>query len=138
MPLPNRIPSYPPVLPAHPSTDETSASWTWWEHDYITSHVLLSRLSSVVRSLLPYDDNDPISPRTSRVTYDTLQETYGLRGYASGSALYSDLRTLSCGSRVQEFVTKWRSGVSQLRSPFYPLVMHEAIKFFLECLPTSV
>jgi len=137
-PLPDRVPTYPPILSQYPSTPELSASRTWWEHDYVTSHVLLSRLSSVVRSLLPYDDNDPVSPRTSRLIYETLQDAYGLRGYASGSALYSDLRTLTCGSRVQEFVTRWRSGISQLRSARYPLVLREVIELFLERLPNSV
>ena len=63
---------------------------------------------------MPYDDSDPVSPRTSRVIYDILWETYGLRGHVSGSALYSELCALSCGPRIIEFVTKWRSGVSQL------------------------
>ena len=62
----------------------------------------------------------------------------GLRGYVAGSALYSDLRGLLCGSRVQEFITKWRSGVSQLRSAHYPLIIREVIELFLERLPTSV
>ena len=136
--LPDRAASYPPTLSVPPTPIEVSAYRIWWEQDNISSHILLSRLHPVVRSLLPYDDSDPNNPRTSRIIYDILRETYGLRGYVGGSTLYADLRALSCGSRIQEFVTKWRSGVSQLRSARYPLVIREVIEFFLERLPTSV
>jgi hypothetical protein len=117
--LPDRAASYPPTLSVPPTPMEVSTFRIWWEQDNISSHVLLSRLHPVVRSLLPYDDSDPDNPRTSRIIYDILRETYGLRGYVAGSALYTELRALSCGSRIQEFVTKWRSGVSQLRSARY-------------------
>ena len=136
--LPDRVPTYPPPLYAPPSPVDLSNYKMWWEQDNIASHVLLSRLNPTVRSLLPFDDSDPTQPRTSRVIYDILRETYSLRGYASGSALYSELRALPCGSRIQEFVTKWRSGVSQLRSARYPLIVREIIELFLERLPTSV
>jgi hypothetical protein len=138
IPLPDRDPTFPPLLSMSSSPSEISAYRSWWEQDNVASHVLLSRLSPIVRSLLPYDDCDPTSPRTSRVIYDTLRETYGLRGYVAGSALYADLRASLCGSRVQEFITKWRSGVSQLRSARYPLIIREVIELFLERLPTSV
>jgi hypothetical protein len=138
IPLPDRVPTYPPPLYVSPSHFDFSNYKMWWEQDNIASHVLLSRLSPTVRSLLPFDDSDPNQPRTSRIIYDILRESYSLRGYASGSALYSDLRALSCGSRIQEYVTKWRSGVSQLRSARYPLIVREMIELFLDRLPTSV
>jgi hypothetical protein len=112
--LPDQIPTYPPLLSVSSTPPEFSDYKFWWEQDNVASHVLLSCLSSVVRSLLPYDNSDPVSPHTSHIIYDILQETYGLCGYVSGSALYSELRALPCGPRILEFVTKWRSGVSQL------------------------
>ena len=75
--LPDRDPTFPPLLSMSPSPPELSAYRSWWEQDNVASHVLLSRLSPIVRSLLPYDDCDPSLPRTSRVIYDIIRETYG-------------------------------------------------------------
>src|SRR5271168_260276 len=75
-PLPDRVPTYPPPLSDPPFLAELSAHKIWWERDNVASHVLLSRLSSVFRSLLPYDDGDSVSPCTSRVIYEILRETY--------------------------------------------------------------
>ena len=121
-PLPDRIPSFMPILSLTPSPAELTVYRDWWEDDNIVSHILIGRLSATTRSLLPYDDGDSGMPRCARAIYDVLCSAYHLRGYTSGSALYSELRALSCGSRVQDYVTKWRAGVSQLRSARYPLV----------------
>ena len=77
-------------------------------------------------------------PRSVRAIYEVLCSTYHLRGYTSGSALYSKLRALTCGPHVQDFVTKWHAGISQLRSAHYPLMFQEVIKCFLSKLPASV
>ena len=137
-PLPDRVPSYMPTLSMTPSTVELASYRDWWEDDNIVSHVLIARLNATTRSLLPYDDGDSGMPRCARAIYDVLCNTYHLRGYTSGSALYSELRALSCGPRVQDYVTKWRAGVSQLRSARYPLVFREVIESFLSKLPASV
>jgi hypothetical protein len=70
--------------------------------------------------------------------YDTLCEAYHIRGFSSGSALYNELCSLPCGSRVQDYVTKWRAGVSQLRAARYPLIIREVIQAFLVKLPASI
>ena len=122
LPLPDRVPSYMPTLSMAPSTVDLTAYRNWWEDDNIVSHILIARLNPTTRSLLPYDDGDSGTPRCARAIYDVLCSAYHLRGYTSGSTLYSELRALSCGSRVQDYVTKWHAGVSQLRSARYPLV----------------
>ena len=137
-PLPDRVPSYMPTLSPVPSSAELTAYRDWWEHDNIVSHILIARLNPTTRSLLPYDDGDSGLPRSARAVYEVLCDSYHLRGYTSGSALYHELRALTCGPRVQDFVTKWRAGISQLRSARYPLVFREVIEYFLSKLPTSV
>jgi len=45
---------------------------------------------------------------------------------------------LLVGSRVQEYVTRWRGGISQLRTARYPLSFQDVIETFLDRLPTSI
>jgi hypothetical protein len=45
---------------------------------------------------------------------------------------------LHCGPHVQEYVTKWRAGVSRLWLAWYHLSIPEVIMSFLEHLPASV
>ena len=45
---------------------------------------------------------------------------------------------MSCGSRIQDYVTKWHAGISQLRAAHYPLIIREVIQAFLVKLPTSI
>jgi hypothetical protein len=46
--LPDQIPTYPPLLSVSPTPPEFSDYKFWWEQDNVASHVLLSRLSSVI------------------------------------------------------------------------------------------
>ena len=138
-PRPDRIPTYPPALPDYPAADELATYKVWWECDNVVTHILLSRLHSTVRAILPSDDDDDIStPRTSRTVYTILRKSYGIHGHASGSALFAELRSLRCGPRVQEYVTKWRGGVSQLRSARHHFSVRDVIEAFLDGLPVSV
>ena len=138
-PRPEHIPTFPPVLSADPTVSELAAYKQWWECDNVVTHVLLARLHSIVRAILPSDDDDDTTaPRTSRMVYTVLRKTYSVHGHASGSALYTELRNLLCGSRVQEYVTKWRGGVSQLRSARHHFSVRDVIEAFLDKLPTSI
>ena len=135
LPLPDWVPSYMPTLSMVPSTMELTVYRDWWEDDNIVSHILIARLSATACSLLPYDDGDSGMPRCACAVYEVLCSTYHLRGYTSGSALHSELHALTCGPRVQDFVTKWRAGISQLRSARSPLVFREVIEYFLPDFP---
>ena len=137
-PRPERIPTYPPTLPNNPSGPELDTYKLWWECDNVVTHILLARLHATVRAILPSDDDDDDTPRTSRTIYTVLRKSYSVHGHASGSALYAELRNLQCGSRVQEYVTRWRGGISQLRSAHHPFSIRDVIEVFLDRLPTSV
>ena len=76
---------------------------------------MISRLTATVLSILPFDDDDnSIAPRTSRTVYDLLRKLYSVHDHTSSSALYSELCNLQCSGRVMEYVTKWRTGITQL------------------------
>ena len=138
-PRPERIPTYAPILSENPTAPELDAYKVWWECDNVVTHVLLARLHATVRAILPSDDDDAVAtPRMSRMIYTVLRKSYSVHGHASGSALYTELRNLHCGSRVQEFVTKWRGGISQLCSAHHPFSIRDVIEAFLDRLPTFV
>ena len=136
---PGRIPSYPPILSTTPSTTELAASRTWWEEDYIVSHILTSRLTISILNILPFDDDDDsLAPRTARTIYKSLRKLYSVDDHISSSALYSELCNLHCGSHVLEYVTKWRGGVAQLRAAKFIISFRMVIEQFLDRLPRSV
>ena len=138
-PLPDRIPSYPPALSVAPSPAELAHSRAWWEEDHVVSHILTSRLTAGVLSILPFnDDDEAVTPRTARKVYDLLRQLYSVHDYTSSSALYSELCNLQCGGRVLDYVTRWRAGIAQLRAARFNVSFCMVIERFLDRLPTSV
>ena len=105
----------------------------------MVSHILTSRLTTSVLSILPFDDDDEhIDPRTARTIYELLRQLYSVHDHTSSSALYSELCNLQCGGRVLDYVTKWRAGISQLRAARFVISFRIVIERFLDRLPTSV
>jgi hypothetical protein len=131
---------YMPVLSVTPTPAELSASQTWWKHDNIVSHVLVSCLNSIVLALLPTnaDDNEPVAPHTSCLVYSIFWDAFGLWRLSAGNTLYANLCALHCGSRVQNYVTKWHAGIFQLFSARYHPSFPEVITSFLDRLPALV
>ena len=139
VPRADRAPSYPPSVSTTPSRAELETSRTWWEEDNIVSHILTSRLTTSVLTILPFeDDDDSLTPRTARTVYEILRKLYSVHNHTSSSALYSELCNLQCGGRVLEYVTKWRAGISQLRAARFVISFPMVIERFLDRLPTSV
>ena len=132
-------PSYSPTLSTRPTTVELETSRTWWEDDNIVSHILTSRLTTSVLSILPFEDDDKsLTPQTAHTVYDVLWKLYSVHNHTSSSALYSELCNLQCNGRVLEYVTKWRAGVLQLRAARFIFSFPMIIERFLDWLPTSV
>ena len=137
--LSDRLPTYPPPLLQPPTNDELTASHVWWKHDNVVSHILTTCLTSTVLSILPFDDdNDGLNPRTARTIYELLRKLYSVHDHISSSALYTELCNLQCGNRVQEYVTRWRRGITQLRAAKFIISYRIVIEQFLDQLPTSV
>ena len=103
------------------------------------SHILTSRLTTGVLSILPFnDDDESVTLRTARTVYDLLRQLYSVHDYTSSSALYSELCNLQCRGRVLDYVTKWRAGIAQLRAARFNVSFCMVIEWFLDRLPTSV
>ena len=138
-PRPDRIPTYPPFLTDTPTAAELAISRIWWDEDNIVSHILTSRLSASVLSIIPFDDDDEsLVPRTARTIYELLRQFYSINNHISSSALYSELCNLQCGERVLEYVTEWRAGITQLRTAKFIVSFHMVIEHFLDRLPSTI
>jgi hypothetical protein len=111
---PDRVPVPEPVLTAMPTPQELAASKRWWEDDNVAQHVLMARLGSTLRGLVP---SSSIANRSARTIYSTLTQYFGLSSFADGSELHRSLNDSTCtAGRVQEYVSKWRVGVARLSS----------------------
>jgi len=132
---PDRFPVPEPVLSASPTTAELSASKQWWDNDNVAQHVLMARLGGTPRRLLPSSN---ITNRTALLIYSTLTHYYGLRGWADGTELLNSLNSSTCTpGRVHEYVSKWQTGISCLRSAQFPLSIKLIISNFARGLPLT-
>lgn len=75
---------------------------------------------------------------SARTVYELLRKLYSVHDHTTCSALYTDLCILQCGNRVQEYVTKWRGGINQLRAAKFIISSRMVIERYLDRLPTSV
>ena len=50
---PDRVPLPEPVLPASPTPAKLTAFTHWWDNDNVAQHVLIARIGSTPRGLLP-------------------------------------------------------------------------------------
>ena len=76
---PDLIPTPSPILSMSASPQEIEASNRWWADDNIVQHILLSRLGSTPRGLLP---SSTVSNRTALSIYQTLTQYYGTCNFA--------------------------------------------------------
>ena len=132
---PDRVPLPEPVLPASPTPAELTAFTHWWDNDNVAQHVLIARIGSTPRGLLPSSN---IANRSARSIYSTLTHYYGLCSWSDGSELLNTLNTSICTpGRVQEYVSKWRTGISRLRSARFPINVKILISNFVRGLPIT-
>jgi len=132
---PDRVPLPEPVLPALPTPAELTAFTRWWDNDNVAQHVLIARLGSTPRGLLPSSN---IANRSARSIYSTLTHYYGLCSWSDGSKLLNTLNTLICTpGHVQEYISKWCMGISRLRSARFPINVKILISNFVRGLPIT-
>jgi len=128
------FPSYPPRVVDQRNQAELVAYQRWWEQDAVADHVVSTRLSSIVHASLPPDNI--MGTRTARAVYESIKTMYGLRGLTDGLTVFNSLMALTCHpNRVQDFVVKWRAGVSQLHACRYPISARLLIQQFVCHLP---
>jgi hypothetical protein len=134
MVCPDHIPSPLPVLPPYPSALEITALNHWWDKDNIVQHILISRLGAIPRGLLPPPN---IMTRTGLSIYRLLLEYYGTCNYADCTLLLNSLQNSTCTTgRVQEFVSKWRTGISRLQSAKFIFNIKICVGLFVRGLPS--
>ena len=130
----NTIPSYPPQVTDQYNNAELTAYQKWWEQDAIANHVVSMRLSNLVCASIPPDNI--LGAQTARAVYESIRTMYGLQGLADGLTIFNSLMSLTCHpNQVQDFVVKWRAGVSQLHACRYPVSARLLIQQFVGHLP---
>jgi hypothetical protein len=130
---PDRTPSLAPVLPPTPSPQDLATLNHWWDEDNIAQHILVSRLGAIPLGLLP---SPKIFTCTALSIYKALCDYYGTSSYAECTELLSFLQNSVCTSgRVQEYVSKWRTGLSRLQSARFSFNVRQCITFFVRGLP---
>lgn len=130
---PDLAPTPPPVLSMSSSARDIAASNRWWADDNVVIHILVSRLSSLARNFLPAPN---ISNRTALSIYKLLLQHYGTCNFADCTELLNSLHNSTCPpNRIQEFVTKWRAGLSKLHSAHFTFNIKICVTLFVHGLP---
>ena len=131
---PDLAPTPIPILPATPSASDIAALSRWWAEDSIAQHILVSRLGSVPRGLLPSPN---LVTRTALSIYMLLLQYYGTCNFSDCTELLNSLHNSTCTpGRVQEFVSKWRTGISRLQSAKFIFNIKICIGLFVRGLPS--
>ena len=127
-------PSPPPVLTITSLFREIEASNRWWAKDNIAQHILLSRLGPVPCGLLPAAN---ITTRTTLSIYKLLVQNFGTSNFADCTELLTSLHISICSpGRVQEYVSKWRTGLSKLQSANFIFSIKICVNLFVRGLPS--
>ena len=130
---PDLAPTPLPVLPLSPTASDISALNRWWSKDKLVQHILVARLGSVPRGLLPSPN---LATRTALSIYRLLLHYYGTCSFADCTELLSTLHNSTCTTgRVQEFVSKWRTGLARLQSAHFVFNIKLCIGYFVRGLP---
>ena len=130
---PDRIPSLMPILSTIPSPHEIKNLNRWWDEDNITQHILVSRLGIIPRGLLPSPN---LVTRTALSIYRMLVQYYGTCSFTDCTELLNSLHNSVCTTgRVQEYVSKWRTGISRLQSARFSFDVKTCISLFVRGLP---
>ena len=130
---PDRVPVSIPILPVAPSPHDIADLNRWWDDDNVAQHILVSRLRSIPRGLLPSAN---LVTRTALSIYKMLVQYYGTCSFADCTELMNSLHNTPCtNGRVQEYVSKWRTGISCLQSARFPFSIKICISQFVRGLP---
>lgn len=130
---PDRVSAMLPVLLVPPLPADLVALNCWWDDDNIVQHILVSRLGSIPRGLLPSPN---IATRTALSIYKMLSQYYGTSSFADCNELQNSLNnTLCMTGRVHEYVSKWRAGILCLQSARFPFSVKVCISQFVWGLP---
>ena len=132
---PDRTSCPMPILPLSPTAADLASLTHWWDEDNIVQHILTSRLGTIPRGLLP---SSILVARTAFSIYQTLVRYYGTSNFADCTELFDSLNALLCQpGHVQEYVSRWRTGISRLQSAKFPFSIKVSISHFIRGLPLT-
>ena len=140
LPLVPLCPELSPALPltlSHPPTPaELKALARWKDNDNVAQYVVVGRLGGLARQLLP---SAYMGTRTAFTMYSTITRYFGLRNFGDCDELATSLLQLRCdGSRIQDYVARWRAGITRLCSAKYPFSVRVFINAFVKSLPNTI
>jgi len=132
---PDLNPSAPPILTAVSTPFELDAHSKWWELDNVIQHVLVARLGSSPRMLLPEEGADHMA----RDIYDVLQANFGANRRSEGTNLFLELLSVRCQPhRVRDYVTTWQNAATKLRNCRFLIPGYVLALLFIKHLPDSL
>ncbi|KAF8804217.1 hypothetical protein BYT27DRAFT_7259650 [Phlegmacium glaucopus] len=105
----------------------------WWDNNNTAQHVLTSWIDAVPQGLLPSLN---LVAWTALNIYQTLLCYYGTCNFADCAELLHSLSSVACiPGHIQEYVSKWRTGISCLQSTKFPFSIKLCISQFICGLP---
>jgi len=129
------VPSFPPALTPTSPPEERLACTRWWDLDNTIEHVLLARLGSSARMVLPEDGSD----RTARLIYETLKANFGLNQCSEGTNIFLALLAARCHPhRICDYVMTWQNTVTKMRGCRFNLPRYVLALLFVKNLPESM
>ena len=125
-----------PVLSHPPTPAELRALTRWQENDNVAQYVIVGRLGGLARQLLP---SASLGTRTAYLMYLAITKYFGLRNFGDCDELANSLLQSRCDhNRVQDYVARWRAGVTRLCSAKYPFSTRVFINAFVKALPNTL
>ena len=133
---PDQSPALPPVLSQPPTPPELKALSRWQENDNVAQYVIVGRLGGLARQLLP---SAYMGTRTAYTMYATITRYFGLQNFGDCDELATSLLQSRCEhNRVQDYVARWRAGITRLCSAKYPFSTRVFINAFVKSLPNTI
>jgi hypothetical protein len=132
---PDLRPSVPPVITPQSTQIEVADCARWWDLDNVVQHVLLARLGSSVRMILPEESFE----RTARDIYETLKSNFGANRRSEGTNIFLELLSVRCSpNHLRDYVTAWQNGVTKMRSCRFMVPGYVLSLLFVKNLPDSL
>ena len=133
---PEQSPTLPPSLSQPPTSAEMKSLARWKDNDNVAQYVIVGRLGGLARQLLP---SAYMGTRTAYTMYSTITRYFGLRNFGDCDELATSLLQLRCDhNRLQDYVARWRAGVTRLCSAKYPFSVRVFINAFVKSLPNTI
>ncbi|KAF9058291.1 hypothetical protein BJ165DRAFT_1521553 [Panaeolus papilionaceus] len=134
------VPVFAPPLPVNPTAEEHTAFQRWKQLDALAYHLVVSKVDKAILACIP-----PLPGRTRSIcpAHAMMLEiirVFAPRAYINSHKLVDDLRALSlsnCGRRVDDYLSKWKSGWVQIIHDRTLWGVRDATVQFLHGLPQT-